>query len=41
MKVFRTYNQLKMVGKAWEIKSKLRELSNSNITLKEYLRIFE
>lgn len=40
MKVIRTQNQLKMVGKAWEIKSKLREFSKSKITLKEYLELF-
>lgn len=40
MKVIRTKNQLKMVGKAWEIRSKLREFSKSNITLQEYLELF-
>lgn len=40
MKVIRTQNQLTIVGKAWEVKSKLREFSNSKITLKEYLELF-
>lgn len=40
MKVIRTENQLRMVGKAWEIKHKLREFSKSNLTLKEYLDLF-
>lgn len=40
MKVIRTKNQLKMFGKAWEIKSKLRELSKSSISLQDYLRLF-
>lgn len=40
MKVIRTSNQLKIVGKVWEIKLKLREFSKSNITVKEYLELF-
>jgi len=40
MRVIRTQNQLKITGKAWEIRSKLREFSKSNITLKEYLELF-
>ncbi|WP_084024524.1 Z-ring formation inhibitor MciZ [Vulcanibacillus modesticaldus] len=37
MKVIRTNNQLKIVGKAWEVRGKLRELSQSPISLKDYL----
>lgn len=40
MKVIRTHNQLKLVGKVWEIKYKLREFSQINITVKEYLNLF-
>ncbi|WP_339062566.1 Z-ring formation inhibitor MciZ [Tepidibacillus marianensis] len=40
MKVVRTENQLKMVGKVWEIRAKLRELSTSSLTVSEYLSKF-
>ncbi len=40
MKIIRTKNQLKMYGKVWEIKSKLRELSKSQILLQDYLKLF-
>jgi len=40
MKVVRTENQLKIIGKVWEVRTKLRELSNSSPTVSEYLRIF-
>ena len=40
MKVVRSKNQLTLVGKAWEIKYKLKELAKANITVKEYLKLF-
>ncbi len=40
MKVIRTDNQLKLAGKVWEIKSKLKELSSKSLTVKEYLSLF-
>ncbi|TCS84071.1 Z-ring formation inhibitor MciZ [Tepidibacillus fermentans] len=40
MKVYRNQNQLRIIGKAWEIKAKLRELSQSTLTVKEYLSKF-
>jgi len=40
MKVLRNELQLRIVGKGWQVKAKLRELSKSNITLKEYLKLY-
>jgi len=40
MKVYRSKNQLKLYGKAWEIRTKLREFSRLHLTLKEYLELF-
>ncbi|GBF12540.1 Z-ring formation inhibitor MciZ [Tepidibacillus infernus] len=40
MKVIRTPHQLKMIGKAWEIRAKLSELSKSKLTVQQYLQLF-
>ncbi|MGD9678050.1 MAG: Z-ring formation inhibitor MciZ [Vulcanibacillus sp.] len=40
MRVIRTKNQIKISGKAWEIKSKLLELSKSSVSLQDYLNLF-
>ncbi|QDS34585.1 Z-ring formation inhibitor MciZ [Brevibacillus brevis] len=37
MKTYVGEKQLRMVGKAWEIKAALRSWSNKDLTLQEYL----
>ncbi|QAV14358.1 Z-ring formation inhibitor MciZ [Brevibacillus agri] len=37
MKTYVSEKQLRMVGKAWEIKAALRSWSNKELTLQEYL----
>jgi hypothetical protein len=38
MKAYVESKQLRLVGKAWEIKHYLKKLSRSEITLQEYLQ---
>lgn len=38
MKAYVESKQLRLVGKAWEIKHHLKKLSRSEITLQEYLQ---
>ncbi len=40
MMIVRDKQSLRISGKAWEIRAKLRELAKSDITLQEYLRYF-
>ncbi|HBZ83263.1 MAG TPA: Z-ring formation inhibitor MciZ [Brevibacillus sp.] len=37
MKTYVSEKQLRMVGKAWEIKAALRSWSSKDLTLQEYL----
>ncbi|GLX69066.1 Z-ring formation inhibitor MciZ [Paenibacillus glycanilyticus] len=38
MKQYLTHNELRLVGKAWEIQSQLRKLSNMDIPLHKLLK---
>lgn len=38
MKTYVSVNQLRMVGKAWEIKAALRSWSSKDLTLQQYLQ---
>ncbi|MGB8954262.1 MAG: Z-ring formation inhibitor MciZ [Tumebacillaceae bacterium] len=37
MKTYVTENSLRMVGKAWQIRAMLRQFSESNATLQQFL----
>jgi hypothetical protein len=37
MKLYMSENQLRLVGKSWQIRAKLRELARSPITLQQLL----
>ena len=41
MMIIRDKQSLRISGKGWEVRAKLRELSKSEITLQDYLRYFE
>ncbi len=38
MKVYMDQNCLRMVGKSWQIKAKLKELSYSTLTVQQFLQ---
>lgn len=38
MKLYFSENRLRMVGKAWEIQAKLKELKQLTIPLQDYLK---
>lgn len=37
MKMYCEANSMRIVGKAWEVRTKLRQLANQNVTLSEWL----
>ncbi len=37
MKIYVAGQSIRMVGKAWQIRAKLREYKNSNLTVKEFI----
>lgn len=39
MKTYVTENSLRMVGKAWQIRAMLRQFSESNATLQQFLSV--
>lgn len=41
MKVYRDNHSLRLVGKGWEVKAKLREFAKSNLLLIDYLKLYK